>query len=149
MMRAEDLPGDVSGVRLSHSATSVLRGLQPAEARSVVYAIARIKSGAGRSLKIQPPNVPGGTYRCVVPDDDAAPVVIYRALTSSEHGDYLVTALTDRQEFERYERAARDGLLETDLGHLVTGVATAAGTASAMNANISNVGADNANRRPS
>jgi hypothetical protein len=143
MVKAEDL----ANVRLSHYATGALQRLQPAEARSVAQAIGRIKSGGGKTMKIQPSNVPGGTYKCVVPDDDIAPVVIYRALTSNEGGGYLVTALTDRGEFERYERAARDGFLDTDLGHLITGVATVAGTVTATSADSSSgVSASDINR---
>lgn len=118
-------------VRLSVPVVQALRGLGDAQKQSVAAAIRRIGPGVGKPLYINNRTLgpEGGRYRVVVPDGTDSPVVIFRELTSSEPGDFLVTALTDRQVFDDYERAERQGLLDNRAARALVDVAV--GTASA------------------
>jgi hypothetical protein len=46
----------------------------------------------------------------MVPDDDHAPVVMYR---DADDGGYLVTALVDRATYKTYEIAEQPGFLQS------------------------------------
>jgi len=127
MAKPRDPAGEIANVRLSRHAVSALERLDRSEAHAVAEAITRINSGAGRPLRIEPKTMPGDRYQVVVPDHPAAPVVIYRRLASSEGGGYLVTALAGRSDYEGYERAERDGFLDSAAGQFVTGLAAGVG----------------------
>jgi hypothetical protein len=132
MAMPRNLEEDLADVRLSQAAVNALGRLPDAQAKAVAKAIARISSGAGTPLRIQPPSMPSGSYRAVVPDNDEAPVVIYRELGRAEGGGYLVTSLTSRSDYEGYQRADRSGFLDSDAGRaLISGVTSGvAGTIS-------------------
>jgi hypothetical protein len=118
-------------VRLSVPVVQTLRGLGDGQKQSVAAAIRNIRAGAGKPLNMnnRSLNAEGGQYRVIVPDQSDAPVVIFRQLGSSEPGDFLVTALTDRQVFNDYERAERQGVLDSKV--VQAWVDLAVGTASA------------------
>jgi hypothetical protein len=127
MAQPRDPTGDIANVRLSRYAVTALEKLDRGEAHAVAEAITRINSGDGKPLMIQSRAMPSERYWVVVPDDPVAPVVIYRKLARSEGVGYLVTALAGRSDYEGYERAERDGFLESAAGRLVTGVAAGVG----------------------
>lgn len=115
-------------VRVSGSVVEALKKLPRNRAQSVAAAIQRIGPDVGRPLKIQQPGGAKGPYLAITPDDDAAPVVIYRRLASDEDEGYLVTALVGRDEYAGYERAERRGILDTPVGRFLMGVAAGAVT---------------------
>ncbi len=51
-------------------------------------------------------------YLVAIPDEDHAPVVIYRHMADEEQGDIFVAALIDRIMFTEYLSAARQGILD-------------------------------------
>lgn len=118
-----------ANVRLSRLAIDALQDLPKDQAAAVAGAIRHIGPGSGSPLKIRSPGNPGEPYFAIVPNDDAAPVVIYRKLGPAEGGGYLVTALTGRNEFGGYERAERQGILDSPAGKLLIAFAVAAAAA--------------------
>ena len=123
--------GQNPDVRLSVPAVQTLRALGDSQKQSVAAAVRRIRPGAGKPLLMNNRSLgtEGGQYRVIVPDDNDTPVVIFRELGSSEQGDFLVTAITDRQVFNDYERAERQGMLNNKV--LQAWVDVAVGNASA------------------
>jgi hypothetical protein len=117
--------GSANAVRLSPPAIEAIRELPKSQATAVAEAIRRIGPDQGTPLKI-PPGKGGGQFLAIVPDEADAPVVIYRKLTPDEGEGYLVTAIVEREEYEGYQRAEREGILDTPLGRLLLGVAAGA-----------------------
>jgi hypothetical protein len=64
------------------------------------------------------------SYTVIEPAGDKSPVVIYRELDDREGGGYLVTAIVDRDEYDGYRRAERQGALDTPLARLLLGPAS-------------------------
>jgi hypothetical protein len=113
------------------SSDATFRNLSTREARAVAQAIGGISSGAGKPLRVQPPTPPGlppRFYQVIVPELEAAPVIIYRQLAPSEGTGYFVTALPSRSDYESYERAGRLGHLDETPWQLVTSLASTVAT---------------------
>lgn len=89
-----------SNVRMTPAAIDALHGLARPQAESVARAIAAIGKAPGRPVKA--PDGNGRQYLAMVPDDDEAPVVMYR---EADDKGYLVTALVDRATYKTYEIA--------------------------------------------
>lgn len=89
-----------SNVRMTPAAIDALRELARPQAESVARAIAAIGQAPGRP--VEGPDGNGRQYLAMVPDDDNAPVVMYRA---ADDNGYLVTALVDRATYKTYEIA--------------------------------------------
>ncbi len=89
-----------SSVRMTPAAIDALRELARPHAESVARAIAAIGQAPGKPVAAPEGN--GRQYLAMVPDDDSAPVVMYR---ESDDGGYLVTALVDRATYKTYEIA--------------------------------------------
>jgi hypothetical protein len=89
-----------SNVRMTPAAIDALHELARPQAESVARAIAAIGQTPGKPVKA--PDVNGRQYLAMVPDDETAPVVMYR---ESDDGGYLVTALVDRDTYKTYEIA--------------------------------------------
>lgn len=89
-----------SNVRMTSAAIDALHQLARPAAESVARAIAVIGLAPGNPVAAADGN--GRKYLAMVPDDDAAPVVMYR---ESGDGGYLVTALVDRATYKTYEIA--------------------------------------------
>ncbi len=115
-------PEGDDNVLLSRSAADTLRALPEDELAAVAETLRRIGAARGRALKI-PPSKSGGTFYALVPSDEKAPVVIYRALTPDEGEGVLVAAIIDRREYAGYLRAERSGALDTPLARWVLDVA--------------------------
>jgi hypothetical protein len=119
-----------ANVRMTPTAIDALRELARPQAESVARAIAAIGQTEGRPVTIPPDaqqengNGNGRQYLAMVPDDDHAPVVMYR---DADDGGYLVTALVDRGTYKTYEIADQPGFLQS--ATFKTAVATAAATA--------------------
>jgi hypothetical protein len=107
-----------SGIRMSRPAVDAFETLSKSQQAAVAEAIRRIGPDAGTLLKI-PPGGSGGGYLAMVPSDPDGPVVIYRRLTADEGDGYLVTAIVGRSEYKSYQRAERQGILDTPLGRLL------------------------------
>jgi hypothetical protein len=65
----------------------------------------------------------GRQYLAAVPDDDTAPVVMYR---ESEDNGYLVTALVDRDTYQTYEITEQPGFLRSSTFRAAVGAVAAA-----------------------
>jgi hypothetical protein len=89
-----------SNVRMTPAAIDALRELARPQAESVARAIAAIGQTEGTPLDA--PSANGRKYLAMVPDDDKAPVVMFR---EADDGGYLVTALVDRETYKTYEIA--------------------------------------------
>jgi hypothetical protein len=100
------------------------------QAAAVARAIQRIGTEVGtRSsvpLKINVPGAPPGSrYLAAIPDDEQAPVVIYRE-PADKVSNYLVAALADRDTYRKYERAEQQGLLDDPVAKSVAEAVTEA-----------------------
>ena len=94
-----------SNVRMTPAAIEALRELARPQAESVARAIAAIGKTEGKPVTAPDEgngNGNGRHYYAMVPDDDYAPVAMYR---ESDDGGYLVTALVDRATYKTYEIA--------------------------------------------
>jgi hypothetical protein len=89
-----------SNVRMTPAAIDALHELARPLAESVARAIAAIGQTEGNPVAAPEGN--GRQYLAMVPDDDEAPVVMYR---EAGDGGYLVTALVDRATYKTYEIA--------------------------------------------
>lgn len=98
-----------SNVRMTPAAIDALHELARPQAESVARAIAAIGQAPGKPVAA--PDGNGRQYLAMVPDEDTAPVVMYR---ESDDGGYLVTALVDRATYKTYEIAENGhGLLQS------------------------------------
>jgi hypothetical protein len=116
-----------------------MRATDPRMAKMVDVAIRSIPSERGEPVRIDVPGLPPDReYRAIVPDTRSAPVVIYRRLRpdDSVDGDWLVTTLIDRDEYEEYLRAERRGIVDNPAVRHITG--SVAGSA----ATVYNTGRD-------
>src|SRR5215472_4397824 len=101
--------GGPSNVRMTPAAIGGLRELARPQAESVARAIAAIGQVPGKP--VEAPNGNGRQYLAVVPDDDKAPVVMYR---NSEENGFLVTALVDRDTYQTYEISEQPSFLRSN-----------------------------------
>ncbi len=61
------------------------------------------------------PGAPAGTqYLALVPDEPELPVIVYRPTLPGEQGEWLVTALLDRDTYGQQKQAEKRGLLQND-----------------------------------
>ena len=114
-----------SNVRMTQPAIDSLRELARPQAEAVARAIAAIGTAGGEAegKKVVAPSDNGRQYYAMVPDDDSAPVVMYRAADDS---GYLVTALVDRDTYKTYEIAERPGFLQSTTFKTAVGAVAAA-----------------------
>jgi hypothetical protein len=99
-----------SNVRMTPAAIGSLRELARPEAESVARAIAAIGQTPGNPVVAPNGNGNGKNYLAIVPDDDKAPVVMYR---HADDNGYLVTALVDRDTYQTYEIAEQPSFLQS------------------------------------
>lgn len=113
-----------SNVRMTPAAVGALRKLARPQAESVARAIATIGQARGKPVEAPNGNGNGRQYLAIVPDDDEAPVVMYR---NSEDKGFLVTALVDRDTYQTYEISEQPSFLRsTTFKTAVSAVAAAA-----------------------
>jgi len=98
-----------SNVRMTPAAIDALHELARPQAESVARAIAAIGQTEGKPVAAPEGN--GRQYLAMVPDDDEAPVVMYR---EADDGGYLVTNLVDRATYKTYEIAGRPSFLQSN-----------------------------------
>jgi hypothetical protein len=101
--------------RAVNSELRELRVAEPRKAQAVEDLIKSIPHTRSEPVRIDVPGAPHGReYLAALPYDRDAPVVIYRHLQPDESpdGDWLVTALVDRDEYNEYQRAAMQGILD-------------------------------------
>ncbi len=108
-----------TNVRLAKPVVETLRTLPADQAAAVARAVRRIGITEGVPL----PGNEGKHYMVMVPDDDHAPVVIYRQLPPIEGGGYLVTALSDRATFNAYDGSEQSAFLDTPAGRALLALA--------------------------
>jgi hypothetical protein len=113
-----------ANVRMTPAAIDALHELARPLAEAVARAIAAIGQTEGKPVVAPEGNGNGRQYLAMVPDDDEAPVVMYR---KDDEGGYLVTALVDRATYQTYEIAEQPGFLQsTTFKAAVAAVAAAA-----------------------
>ena len=99
-----------SNVRMTPAAIDALHKLARPQAESVARAIAAIGQTPGNPVVAPNGNGNGKNYLALVPDDDKAPVVMYR---QADDNGYLVTALVDRDTYQTYEIAEQPSFLQS------------------------------------
>jgi len=108
----------VSHIRVTRAVNAALRELRARAPRTALWIDALIKSIPDvRSETVRvvgPEPQQERQYLAAVPPDDDAPVVIFRPLEPDEGppGDWLVSALVNRREYEEYRRAEMRGILD-------------------------------------
>jgi hypothetical protein len=108
-------------IRVTRSVNVALRELRataPRAAREVDDLIKNIPDIPSERVRIVGPEPrQDREYQAAVPRSFEAPVIIYRPLLPSEdpQGDWLVTTLIDRKEYEEYRRAEVRGYLDDPL----------------------------------
>ena len=112
-----------SNVRMTPAAIDALHKLARPQAESVARAIASIGQVPGNPVEAPNGNGNGRQYLAIVPDDDTAPVVMYR---ESEDNGYLVTALVDRDTYQTYEITEQPGFLRSTTFRTAVGAVAAA-----------------------
>ena len=110
-----------ANVRMTPAAIDALHELARPLAESVARAIAAIGQTPG--TPVEAPQGNGRQYYAMVPDDDKAPVVMYR---EADDGGDLVTALVDRETYEPYEIAEQPGFLQSTTFKAAVGAVAAA-----------------------
>jgi hypothetical protein len=110
-----------SNVRMTPAAIDALHHLARPQAEAVARAIASIGQAEGKPVAA--PAVNGRSYLAMVPDDDDAPVVMYR---QAEDNGYLVTALVDRATYKTYEIAEQPSFLQSATFKTAVGAVAAA-----------------------
>jgi hypothetical protein len=114
-----------SNVRMTPAAIDALHKLARPQAESVARAIATIGQVPGKPVEAPNGNGNGNgrQYLAIVPDEDEAPVVMYRA---AEDNGYLVTALVDRDTYQTYEIAEQPSFLRSTTFRAAAGAVAAA-----------------------
>ena len=110
-----------ANVRMTPAAVDALHGLARPQAEAVARAIASIGHAEGRP--VVDPGDNGKKYLAMVPDNDKAPVVMYR---ETDDGGYLVTALVDRATYKTYEIAEQPSFLQSATFKAAVGAVAAA-----------------------
>jgi hypothetical protein len=112
-----------------------MRSADPRKASSVDAAIRSIPRSMGEPLRIPLPGTGARKYQAILPAESDAPAVVYRRLGPDEDvdGNWLVTALIDRNEYEEYRHAERRGIVDNPVVGKIA--VTIAGTASSIVAN--------------
>ena len=112
-----------SNVRMTPAAIDALHTLARPQAESVARSIAAIGQVPGKPVEAPPGNGNGRQYLAIVPDEDEAPVVMYR---EAEDNGYLVTALVDRDTYQTYEIAEQPSFLRSSTFRAAVGAVAAA-----------------------
>jgi hypothetical protein len=116
-----DPGGDVFVPPDIRAASMQLAQSNPAAAASLVRAMLAIPA-AGKPIDIVVPDDPPGTkYFAVEPDDEYAPVPIYRSSQKGEHGTYLVVALYPPASYRVRARLPDSGPLSATAAATVVG----------------------------
>ena len=112
-------------VRMTPAAIDALHKLARPQAESVARAIASIGQVPGNPVEAPNGNGNGNgrRYLAIVPDDDMAPVVMYR---ESDDNGYLVTALVDRETYQTYEITEQPSFLRSTTFRTAVGAVAAA-----------------------
>jgi hypothetical protein len=101
-----------SDVVVARTVIVQMRELPPIQAASVVRAIHTIGEVGGEPIRFEAEGIPPGTsHFALAPDDDQAPVIIYRTVPG-ETGKWRVTTLLSRDDYREYREAERRGLLD-------------------------------------
>jgi hypothetical protein len=121
----ETVPTDSgpSNVRMTPAAIDALHKLARPQAESVARAIAVIGQVPGKPVEAPNENGNGRQYLAVVPDEEMAPVVMYR---EAEDNGYLVTALVDRDTYQTYEITEQPSFLRSTTFRTAVGAVAAA-----------------------
>jgi hypothetical protein len=106
-------PEPASAVVVAKTVIEQMHKLPPSQAASVARAIRAIGHDKGQPIRIEAEGVPPGTsHFALAPDDDEAPIVIYRTVPPSSGSKWRVTTLMGRDDFREYREAERRGLLD-------------------------------------
>lgn len=114
----------VASVRMASPAVEALHALPAEQAAAVAAAIRRI--GTSEGVPFGPPGDDGTQLMVTIPDDDDAPVVIYRQPPKLEGGGYRVTGLLSRDAYNAYTRSEKPGLFDTPAGKTLLGLGVGA-----------------------
>ncbi|HVB45232.1 MAG TPA: hypothetical protein VNF47_21360 [Streptosporangiaceae bacterium] len=107
-------PRQDGGVRVTRAAMEELWKItNPAQGGTLRRLIVGIPQAEGIPVDIS--GAPPGTqYLAIVSDDPELPVIVYRPTLPDEEGEWLVTALLDRDTYQQQKQAEKRGLLQND-----------------------------------
>jgi hypothetical protein len=96
-------------VRMTKAVAGELQQMSRQRRAAVTATIDRI--GLDRGEPADVPGAPAGTeYLALTPHDHRAPIVVYRPMLPEEDGDWLVTSLVAREQYDRWRKALMDAL---------------------------------------
>jgi hypothetical protein len=106
-------PAPASDVVVARTVIDQMHRLPPPQAAAVARAIQSIGHARGEPIRIEAADIPpDASYFTLVPDDDQAPVIIYRTIPPGSEVRWRVTALVSREDYRKYREAERRGLLD-------------------------------------
>jgi hypothetical protein len=113
-------------VRMTKAVADELRQLPRQQRTAVTSTIGRV--GLDRGEPVDVPAPPGTEYLALTPTDRKAPIVVYRPMLPGEDGDWLVTSLVARAQYDTWRKALVDavpGVAEAATGALFGAVLVA------------------------
>jgi hypothetical protein len=106
-------PETAADVLVARTVIAQMDELARPQAAAVARAIKAIGLVRGEPISIHLPDLPPGTkHYALTPDDDQAPIIIYRSIPHWESGEWRVTTLMNRDDYREYREAERRGLLD-------------------------------------
>jgi hypothetical protein len=106
-------PAPASDVVVARTVLGQMRKLPPSQAASVARGVQTIGQVKGEPIRIEAVGIPpGARHFALAPDDDQAPIIIYRTVPPDDPGKWRVTTLMSRDDYREYREAERRGLLD-------------------------------------
>jgi hypothetical protein len=134
-------PAPASDVLVAKSVISQMQELPRPQAASVARAIQAIGHANSEPIRIEGAGIqPGASHFALAPDDDTAPIVIYRTVQPGSGGRWRVTTLMSRDDYRGYRQAEQRGLLDDPTVKTIIKAAAIIAGAIAVGSIISNRG---------
>jgi hypothetical protein len=111
-------------VRLTKAVADELEGMPKAQADAVRVVLDRVGRVEGEPVDL-PGAAPGTQYLALTPPGRKAPAVIYRPMLPEEDGDWLVTSLIPREQWNAWSAILQTALSNPAVTAAVAGAATA------------------------
>lgn len=128
-------PETATDVLVARTVIDQMHELPPSQAATVARAIQAIGQVQGEPISINLTDLPPDTkHYALTPDDDQAPIIIYRSIPPGErHAKWRVTTLMNRDDYNEYRQAERRGLLDDPVVKALIKAGIAVGVALAIN----------------
>jgi hypothetical protein len=96
--------------RVARPVADEIEAMDPPSRQALAQHVVDISDAVGEPIDI-PGAPPGTSYLAFVPPEPNLPVIVYRPMRPDEDGDWLVTALLDRETYTQQRIAEVGGLL--------------------------------------